>query len=276
MNMQSTEGYETNTQAQGLREEVVRTREEIVDAIAQMEHLRLQVIPQIHADYAVKIGCWETQLLQAELSCRRARRKLTLAQASANDGSAIDEAAIETQLDAEFEEWQERMAKAFARVQQGLEYITATSRLSPSDGRALKKYFRILARRLHPDLHPDRQEEFSDLFQIAMRAYETGNVPVLRSLEVSTRHLDTHDADLEGLAEDELGSALELTQIELGMVREQLEKLKADPVFQLERQLASPEWVTAKVTEMRGAIASYDRARENYERRLVQLMGGTS
>lgn len=48
MDVQKAEGYETNTQAHGLREEVVRTREEIVDVIAQMEHLRLQVIPQIH------------------------------------------------------------------------------------------------------------------------------------------------------------------------------------------------------------------------------------
>ena len=274
--MNGTEGCQTTQRTEELRAQVVEAREQIVDVITRIEHMRLQDIPRIRADYAVRVGCWETQLLQAELACRRARRKLTLAQARANDGATPDEDAIERQLDAEFEEWRERVATAFSRQQKLLAYASSRSSLMPADARRLRKLFHTLARRLHPDLHPAHEEEFGDLFQIAMQAYENGDVPVLRSLEVSTRHLDAHDADLEGLSEDELAQALELTQIELGMVRGQLEELAAEPVFQLERNLANPEWLTSKVAEMRGAIASYDRAREDYERRLAELMGGRS
>lgn len=68
-------------QVECLRAQVVEVREKVVDVLTELDHIRLQEIPAIQADYAVRIGCWEAELLRAELACRRAKRRLELVRA---------------------------------------------------------------------------------------------------------------------------------------------------------------------------------------------------
>ena len=91
------QSYSQNAAA-ALRAEIKRIRSQIVDIVVEIDHVRLQEIPNIQAEYAVRIGGWEANLMQAELACRRAKRKLTLAQAKVNDGLVPDDVALEEQL----------------------------------------------------------------------------------------------------------------------------------------------------------------------------------
>ena len=70
---------EATSRQVNLREEIRRVRESILSLIVRMDDIMLQKIPQIRADYALKVGCWEQALLEAELAGRRARRGLQLA-----------------------------------------------------------------------------------------------------------------------------------------------------------------------------------------------------
>ena len=53
---------------QALRDEIRAVRASIVEMLARIDHITLQELPQIRIDYAVKIGCWEQELLEAELA----------------------------------------------------------------------------------------------------------------------------------------------------------------------------------------------------------------
>ncbi|MBR3235517.1 MAG: hypothetical protein IKG11_07870 [Atopobiaceae bacterium] len=114
-----------------LREEVRRVRESILSYVVRMDDILLQQIPQIRADYALKIGCWEQALLEAELAERRARRRLQLAQAQANQGVEANMDAIEGQLDAELAEWMAKVEQARLTYEQTLAYLTAMTGTVP-------------------------------------------------------------------------------------------------------------------------------------------------
>ena len=255
-----------------LRQKIVEVREKIVETVARMDHLRLQEIPNIQADYAVRIGCWETQLLEAELACRRAKRKLALVRARINQGAEADLPNVEAQLDAELSSWRERVARALAVQYERLGRAAGGRFLNPSETRRLKSVYRTLVKRLHPDLHPNQSEENATLFQIVVRAYEAGQLDVLLALEASTRQYELGDADLDGLSQEELGVALELARVELDIVERKLAELEADPVFEVARNIADAEWVARRVEELRCSIAEFERSRAQYEERLAEIL----
>ncbi len=265
------QSYSQNAAA-ALRAEIKRIRSQIVDIVVEIDHVRLQEIPNIQAEYAVRIGGWEANLMQAELACRRAKRKLTLAQAKVNDGLVPDDVALEEQLDEELSEWNERVVRAVEAQLKSLVLISGSRALTTAEVARMKRIYRVLVKRLHPDLHAGK--EYEQLFSVAKRAYEDGALDMLQSLELSTRYLETGDADLDAMNEDELAVELELAKIELGVMQEKLEEIMKDPVFEQGRLLRSPQWVTATISGLKERAAEFDSSRETYERAYQELVKG--
>lgn len=256
-----------------LRKEILEVRKRIVDVITEMDSIRLQRIPRIKTDYAVRVGCWETQLLEAEFACRRAKRKLALAQARVNAGEDVDDTEIEMKLDDEFLEWSIRMTEALRNQREAL--LTATTRtvMLPGEAREVKKLYRTLCKRLHPDLHPG-DEVCADFFLAAQLAYKNGVLSTLRALEVVTRGMDKGDSDIYEMDEEELHVALELSRVELEMMEEQRDELLKDPIFEVERNLASVTWLERTISGLKAAIKEFNDSREEYERKLKVLLEG--
>ncbi len=264
----------TNTREalERLRREIREVRESILTAIVRMDDIKLQQIPQIRADYALKIGCWEQALLEAELAGRRAKRRLALAQVQANRGEVPKLDEIDAQLDQELAAWMEKAEKARLAYEHALAYLTSTSPLNKSAAQELKRLYRTLAKRLHPDVCAGKDESRAALFQLAQAAYRDGNLEALRSLEVATRHLDAGKSDLEDIDDPELlAQELELARIEEGIMYKRLHELKDCEEMQLGRLLADPDWVTARTTELRQAVEEWERVRDECTRRLKDL-----
>ncbi len=255
--------------------EIRDVREKIVAAVSEADEIRLQVIPNIRTEYQIKIGCWEKEVLAAELRCRRARRKLALVQARLNEGLAPQgEAELEHLLDEELESWEARVAYASKRYLEAAERHIKGQVLTPADARELKACFRTLAKRLHPDLHPGQSPERLRLFMVAKEAYAKGDVNALRSLEVATREYDEQEEDLDALSPEELASALELAQIELAAARSVVDELKASPDYQLGRRLTDASWVVRTVTQLQDKVRQFDATTHDYAERLARLRGG--
>ena len=257
---------------QALREQIRAVREAIVEMLARIDHITLQELPQIRVDYAVKIGCWEQELLEAELAGRRARRRLALAQAAANRGQQIDLSPIDAQLDAELADWQAKVEAARLSYEAALKARLEGRPLSRADAREVKSLYRTLVKRLHPDVCRGGEREAA-LFKMAQAAYAKGDIDALRSLEVATRHMDPASDDLdESCDASELEHELELVRIEEGVVRERLEQLEGCEEMRLGHLLNSTEWLTRRTTQLREAIDEWRRVKSDCERRLSELL----
>ncbi|MDO4536822.1 MAG: J domain-containing protein [Coriobacteriales bacterium] len=266
----------TNTREalEQLRKEIRQVRDSILTAIVRMDDIKLQQIPQIRADYALKIGCWEQALLEAELAGRRAKRRLALAQAQANRGETPHMDKIEAQLDQELATWMVKAEQARLAYEHALAYLTTSSPMGKSAAQELKRLYRMLAKRLHPDICANNKEDRAALFQLAQVAYHNGNLEALRSLEVATRHLDAKENDLEATDDPELlAQELELARIEENIMLKRLDELKDCEEMRLGRLLANPDWVTARTTELRRAVEDWEQIRDDCNRRLKELGG---
>ncbi len=258
-----------------LRNKIRCVRESILSLVARMEDIVLQRIPQIRADYALKIGCWDQALLEAKLAAQRARRRLQLAQAQVNRGEMPHMDDIEEQLDIELSAWVTKAEQARLAYEQALAYLANTTPMSMQDAGELKRGYRILVKRLHPDVRAGEGEGRAALFLLAQAAYRNGDVAALHSLEVATRHLEPSEDDLE--ATDDvglLGQELELARIEADVMRERLCVLEDGEEMRLARLLADPDWVTKRTAELRRAVEEWERVRRECDRRLQEIKEG--
>ena len=245
----------------------------IMDVLLQIDYIRLQENPRIEADYAVKVGYLENELLEVQVAARRAKRKLTLAQAAANRGVKLQESALEAQLDEEFAEWTRRIEQAVSRFYVLVDYRCGLQALSNAESEELRHLYRMLVKRLHPDVNPEQSEKDTRLFLMAQSAYASGDVSVLRSL-VSALGLE--DNAEEGLSDAPVLMEAQLAVLEeqLLLHREKLEALKQEFPYKYREKLADAAWVVRRVGELNTLIEEWRAVQYEYDHRFHSRFSG--
>ncbi|PJM74766.1 J domain-containing protein [Bifidobacterium simiarum] len=251
--------------------EIDRLRARITEGIVRIEEIEGQVIPQIRADFWMKIGVWRVRLAKAELAARRAKRRYALAQAAANRGSAVDADQIDKALDEELAVWRERVQTQSRQLNTWLSWRSATTRLGSSSAKELKRLFRKLARRFHPDLHPGDAQR-AEYYAMAQRALASGDLDMMRALDVATADM-TEDVQLDRLGADELRFEIDMLRDRLHAVEQRLDRLTSTEPYTLRERLADAEWVSGQVTVIRDRIDAHEAVRRRYDERYKRLAG---
>jgi hypothetical protein len=257
-----------------LRQLIAETKTRVIEVLATIDDIRLQQNPMIESEYALKIGCYENELLKAEIAQLRARRKLTLAQKALNAGEKIDERAIESQLDQEFEEWQQKLAAAMEHYQAMLDEWNSRQALSEADSKELGTLYRKIVKRLHPDINPKISEQEQRLFLAAQVAYHKGDLTALRAIAVT----------IDGLSEvtkpyPEADNLLEILEVELSLQQTTLEilvnrldKLKQEFPYTMATKLADRDWLVATVQRLKERTEQHLANERIYTTRLSELL----
>lgn len=233
-----------------LREECETLRSGLVSLLVERDHLLTVTKPYLEALYLAKLGDLKLALLELQVENRRSRRRLEMMRAAVNCGQTPDMAAIEDQLDRELAEWHARLECERARV------VAATRRIanlmSSEEAAELRRLFKSLARRLHPDVCADKAPEAVALWVAIQAAYSDGDLAGLRALALV--------ADGLGPAPEVAGNvdALRSRRDELARqvveVAAQLATIKATWPFTLMESLDDSGWVEAQRKEFRQMI----------------------
>ena len=249
-----------NAEMQGKLE---RVYDEIVEVVAQIDDILLQQTPQVEADYQVKIGCYEQELLRAQIDARRAKRKLQMAQADINRGIELADARYEEELKEELAAWNAALKQAMAAYDDAIERRAGSHAMSADDSDHMKRCYRKLAKRLHPDLHPELSEEEAKRFILAQKAYENGDLELLESIEAATRHMDSK-LDFEGLDAPALEAELIAAEAQLAAARARLSQVEESYPYCMREKLADADWVCETVANLRSQIAEQNEACATY------------
>ena len=255
-----------------LNDDIIWVRSAIVDTLTEIENILGRQNPRIEVEWQLVVGVWENKLLEAQIAMRRARRKCSLLQASVNAGEPIDESKVEAQLDEELAEWTQQLADATQRYETATVAQLGAVEISSADDKAQRKLFRILAKRLHPDLHPDQDEDTRAMFALADLAYRQGDMQILQSLEASTRNLET-GSNLPTTVE-EAKVELEALKKQKGEIDQRLEQIKADKPYCLRQLLSDSNWVEQCVAQMKQEIENYEQTAREYGKRNSELAAG--
>ena len=253
-----------------MAQQIEEVHSSIAELLFEIDFIVLQVNPQIEADYFIKIGCLENELLRAQIAARRAQRKVTLAQARVNSRMGIDETSLEATLDHEFEMWQQQLASRIENYLFMLEQHNGKRAMSPADEREFKALHRKLVKRLHPDLNHAQDSDAIRFFLIAQAAFEVGDIETLKSVDVATQYMTQLAVD-ENWTEDELNAEYELALAQLRITQERLDELKSQNPYAMGKKLDDPVWVCARTKVLQELIQEQEQVRALYEQRFIEL-----
>lgn len=160
--------------------EVTKLKERLTQLIFEYDNLMDHVCPEIERKYVLEFGTYEYSLYKVELEIDKLKRKLKLIQIEINHENEIDLSRIEKKVSKEFEEYEKQLQDQIDEIKH-LEN-TEVEKLSKRDTKKLKQIYRMLIKRLHPDLNPNLSYLEVSLFIKATIAFKKGDLKELESV----------------------------------------------------------------------------------------------
>lgn len=261
-----TDSLEIHPEVAQLARECAILRDEL--AVRHAEHARLvsQEVPALRAEYQLAIGGRAYVLFCREGELRRLRRKIELMQVSLSRTEPIAIGAIEAVLNREFAEWAQRMKEMAAELAKA-QHWAASPVLSAEDGAEMQRLYRLLAKRLHPDL----DERARGMWPHVQDAYRRADLNALRAIRLL----------LDDLPQPSLPSALDRLREVRRELEEQLARLLAGIVelkaaFPLNHaeKLSDRNWVAVEQERIATELAAVEERTRQLGGMIAALMGG--
>ena len=205
-----------------LLEEVKKLRARVIELTARRDDLLYHICPALQAKYDEKIGSVERELLAAQMYLKEKQRIIEILQAQLNRQESPSMEKAEKKAYEEFRAYEEelkRKAEEARRFREHWENETQWSRheqesrdrkrnrqdkkrdviVDTDDGldgeqseydgcededpiHELKRLYRQIVKRLHPDVHPNPTDREKDLLNRANKAYKEGDLEEMRRI----------------------------------------------------------------------------------------------
>lgn len=160
--------------------EVNKLKEQLTQLIFEYDNLIGHVCPDLERKYVLEFGLYEYELYKKELEIDKLKRKIQLIRIEINHENKVNINEIERKLNKEFEEYEKQLQAQFDEIKFLEEH--EFDELSVQDTKKLKKLYRELVKRLHPDLNPNQNFLEISLFYKAVKCFESGDLKGLESI----------------------------------------------------------------------------------------------
>ncbi len=165
-----------------VKEKIEKLKLEISMLILEKDNLFLVECKNIETEYLLKFGELEYKIHKLQCDISRVNRKIQLIQIKKNRQELINKKTledIEIILDKEFEEYLQKLSELIEQMRLAVAR-NSCEKLSQDDIKELKKLYREIVKKIHPDVNSNITEGHLLLFQQAVNAYESGDLDQLR------------------------------------------------------------------------------------------------
>lgn len=212
----------------------LKLRRELAELLFEQQQLLLVQGPNLEARWQQLFGKFAVELEQLLLEQRRLKRSLEMRRAAHVRGQTLDGAELETRLDQELWEYRRRLRDLKDKQEAGEQRLRRLR--SPETSAALRSLYRVMVKRLHPDLHPHQDAQQQQLWFEVQQAYQWGDFARLETLVAIT----------DDEPQEEPGEVDRL-QRRLGELSQDLQELRQRFPFTLAGHLGDAGWVEEQI-----------------------------
>lgn len=244
-----------------LHEKYIKLKQELSDKLFEYEDLINHICPNIEHIFIMEFGTLEYKIYELDMKINRIKRKINMIQYKINHEKEIDLDLIDEELDKEFEEYLEKLKELQDEIKYAFDKELMTTSLSEEDAKELKRLYKIIIKRLHPDLNKNLSENDRELFLTATEAYAQGNLKVIKSIYL--------------LLEEDSDDALEdLKDIEelIKEIDEKILKIKQDYPYNKKELIENEELIANYKSELNNLIELKEDNLNRYNEKLNQLI----
>ena len=217
--------------------------------------------------YLEKLGSFQLELLEKKTEVARLKMKMNMMHAAINRDEKPNLFAIEQEINARLQDYYLQIQEQAVALDEAKKVLSQL--ISVEDSQKLKETFRVLCKRLHPDLNPNQSEEEKDLFIKVKAAYD---LKKLSELQLILLYLD--DANIENLKiipVEEIVSQSKYLEEQILSLKSKIDLLNQSFPFTIEKLMNDDEYILQKQEEMRIQIKSIEEEIAKYSN-IIQIM----
>lgn len=256
----------------GLKEEVEKLRTTISEKLLERDHLLFHECKNIESAYLMAFGALEYKVYEAECLYNRTRRKLELIIAKRNRQENLELDEIEEVLDEEFEEYKQQLNEKIEQMNEALERSKGRV-LTDEESSIMKKLYRQIVKKLHPDLNPELSDAKKELFRNTVEAYERGD---LMTIKIINEMVCDDCSEIETNKNDTLGFCMKekarLTEVIEGLTQK-IEEIKNDFPYLLSIYIEDKGKAEEKKEDLESWYDFFKSGIKKYEKEITEYVG---
>ena len=237
--------------------------EQYENLILQRDRLEKEA-EQYRMDYYREFGEEITDAFQARIDCIALKKSISFCQSMLNQGREIDPISMQEYIDASMIAYNAQLEDMLSLTKAGKDMVP----ISVLEAEEIKRIYRRVAKRLHPDICPltSEEPELMELFQKVLFAYRANNLQALREAEILiNRFLKEHGENPEQAEIEDLPERI--TDIEM-----EIADITGTEPYTYKKLLEDPEAVVRKHKELEEEKEYYMNYKKELQAHLENLL----
>lgn len=241
------------------RRRIVELRAELADLFEKRDYMISQEKPRLTALYIDLVGKLQYEEFVIRVEVMKLKRKHQIIQAALNRGERPDTEVVERIVELEFIDYQAQIEAQAESIKAAKSYLEAPL-MTEEDASDLKRIYRILIKRLHPDWNPDLSEERKELFVRAQAAYKSNDVQELRNILLMIEA----DEPVQ-IKEETVDDDIARLERSLADLQTRVDKLNAMFPFDHRDKLYDKDWIENKQAQIKDSIARLTDEKQQWQ-----------
>jgi hypothetical protein len=250
-----------------IKQEVDILKTELSVMILKLDELRFVICKDIEMNYMLELGDLEFKVFKAECTYLRCKRKLEMIQTKLNRQETIDLDSIDKQLDKEFEKYMEEINKKLEELNEAI-YRNGCRYLCDEESSELKKLYRYIVKRIHPDMNPNLSEEFKKLFFNAVTAYKHGDLKTIRLIYRLIEN-EEFDSELTYYDYEDIKDNLEKSIEDIDV---EIENVKSEFPYTVKDLLKNKKEIIKRREAFKEQLSKYEDSKQVINERINNLI----
>src|SRR5690554_1146460 len=135
----------------------------------------------LKTEYILKIGKYQLDRYRLYYNIQKTQRKIAIYQAAINREEVISEAQVDAIIQKEIKEYEEELKRLTDDYNTAMK-IKDAEKVSEEEYEEIKRLYRKIVKRIHPDLNPNLDEDFKYLWQETQDAYQGNDLEKLQDI----------------------------------------------------------------------------------------------
>lgn len=251
------------------REKIQELKKTLEDLVFERDNLKFVICENIKTEYMLIFGSLEYRIYKSYLKYLRLKRKKDLIQAKKNRQEKIIIEDIDTKLDEEFCDYKKKLDEKVEEINHALDRSKGEI-LSDEDSKFLKKTYKNIVKKLHPDINPSVTEAEKELFYHATEAYKDGDIASLEIIyDIVCKEEDKEDKALSLKNPEEEVKRLEDL---VNQVEDNIDLIKTIPPYTWKILLEDEKKKAEKLRDLKNDLKSFEEAVRTQEEYIRELM----
>lgn len=257
---------------EALKNEIDKLHKDFTALIMEKDELVYHICPNIESEYMLSVGMLEYKIYEFQCKIFRIKRKIELIQQKFNRQEIVIIKLIEAQLDREYAKYEAKLKEKLEILNEAMAYSQGEP-LSMKDKNEIKRIYRKIVKKLHPDMNPEVSPEEQRLFLNAVRAYKSGDLKTLQSIEILIDEISSSN-NRDDFSIEDMTKEKEKLKKNINSLIEYIGKIKKSFPYNQKQFLEDEKAVEEKKEELNRIIENHKEMYKHYEEKLSALLGG--